>query len=287
MTSAEHPTVGEAIDRAAARLRAAGVESPRLDARVLLGFAMDVDAGTLLPGSTRAVDGAAAARFSALVERRAAREPVAQIVGRREFYGRLFRVTRDVLDPRPDSEATVALALRSCPPVARPRLIDLGTGSGCLLLTLLAERPEASGLGVDLSAAALDVAAGNAARLGLADRAAFRRGSWLDGIEGPFDLVVANPPYIPSRVVATLAPEVTEHEPHLALDGGADGLEAYRAIIARLTAVLAPGGVAVFEVGEGQAQPVAKIAGRAGLQLCGTTPDLAGIERALALVTVP
>lgn len=198
---------------------------------------------------------------------------MAQIVGARLFWGRSFEVTPDVLDPRPETETLVAAALET--PFAR--VLDLGTGTGCTLLTLLAERPEATGMGSDLSEAALQVAARNAARHGIA--ADLVQSDWYEGIGGRFDLIVSNPPYIPVAEIAGLAPEVRDHEPRIALTDGGDGLGAYRAIAAGAAAHLAPAGRLLVEVGAGQAPSVQEIFAAAGLDCVGTRPDLEGRAR--------
>lgn len=270
------PTRRGLVAGAARRLAEAGVPDPVREARLLMRFAAGLDGAGLAARLGEASDAAEAARFGVAVAARAARRPLAQITGRREFRGRSFRVTPDVLDPRPETETLVALALEA--PVAR--VLDLGTGTGCLLLTLLAERPGATGLGTDVDAAALAVAAGNAAALRLAGRAAFRRADWLDGIDGRFDLVVSNPPYIAEAEMAGLAPELT-HEPRAALTPGGDGLGAYRRIAAGLAAVLAPGGRAILEIGPTQAAAVAAILAGAGLACEPPCPDLDGRPRAI------
>jgi release factor glutamine methyltransferase len=271
-------TVAEALRDAARRLEAV-TDTGRLDAELLMAEALGVSRSDMLLRHTR--DPAPQA-FGALVARRLAHEPVAQILGRKDFYGREFRVTRDVLIPRADSETTVAAALGACPPNAR--ILDCGIGSGALLLTLLTELPEAAGVGVDRSAAALAVAADNAARLGLSDRAEMRLGDWhepgwREGL-GPFDCVIANPPYVEED--ADLAPSVRDYEPAGALFAGPEGLDDYRALIPQLPALLAPGGSAVLEIGATQAGPVANLAANAGF---GTElrRDLGGRPRALIL----
>ena len=201
---------------------------------------------------------------------------MAQILGEREFWGRAFRVTPDVLDPRPETETLVEAALGG-PPAGR--LLDLGTGSGCLLVTLLAEWPEATGVGVDVSPAALAVARENAERHGVEERATFHRGDWCAGLEGRFDLIVSNPPYIADDELAQLAPEVREHEPRLALAGGPDGLDAYRRLAPELPRLLSPGGRVLLEVGAGQAAAVVTILDEAGLAVGGIRCDLGGHGR--------
>lgn len=259
----------------AARLRAAGVDSAAGDARRLLAAALGVEPGRLTLRLADPVDAGAASAFAALLDRRTRRQPMGQILGERLFWGRPFRVTPDVLDPRPETETLVAAALEA--PFVR--LADLGTGSGCLLVTLLAERPAATGLGTDLSEAALGVARGNADRHGVRVRATFRRTDWWEGVEGPFDLVVSNPPYIPAADLPALAPEVREWEPALALTDGGDGLGAYRAILAGAAGRLAPGGRLLLEIGSGQAEAVSALARRAGLRDEGVRRDLDGRAR--------
>ncbi|MEC9346836.1 MAG: peptide chain release factor N(5)-glutamine methyltransferase [Pseudomonadota bacterium] len=280
---ADAARAGDLLDAAARRLTAAGIPTARLDARVLLGAALDADPSSLLPGSLRAVAPEAVAAFEVMLARRLDREPVARITGRREFYGRTFRVTPDVLDPRADSEAAVDLALTLLPADRPARLLDLGTGSGCLLLTLLAERPLATGTGVDRSRKALATAMANAADLGLAERAAFIAGDWFDAVAGVFDLVISNPPYIPAGEIATLEPEVRRFDPHLALDGGPDGLDCYRAILRGLPGHLSADGVVVLEHGAGQSAALADLAADAGMVVRERVRDLGGHLRALAL----
>lgn len=263
---------------ATARLAAAGVADPARDARLLLRWAGGHDAARLTTVLDQAPGADEAARFAAGLAARAARQPMAQITGLRAFWGREFRVTPDVLDPRPETETLVALALAG-PPAAR--LCDLGLGTGCLLLTLLAEWPRARGLGVEISPAALAVAAANAARLGVAARAELRAGDWLAGVAGPFDLVVANPPYIAAAVLDDLAPELG-WEPRGALSPGADALAAYRAILADLGRVLAPGARVLLEIGADQGAMVADLGRAAGLVGVAVHPDLDGRDRVVS-----
>jgi release factor glutamine methyltransferase len=219
------------------------------------------------------------------VARRLAGEPATRILGARAFWTLDLRVTPDVLDPRPDSETIViaaleAIATRKDEPL---RILDLGTGSGALLLALLSECPQATGVGVDLSQEACAIARENAERNGLAGRAKIVQGSWIGGLTETFDVIVSNPPYIESAVIPGLAQEVHQHDPMLALDGGADGLTAYREIARALPAVLRPGGVAVLELGIGQGPAVAGLAEAAGLSVRGSREDLGGVQRALVL----
>ena len=275
-------TVGAALAAATARLRVAGIENARRDAQVLLGHALGLPREAVLGYPERPLSARDAEQFAALLERRSRREPVSRIVGCREFWSLPFRVTGAVLDPRPDSETLIAAVLDRLADRSAPlRLLDLGTGSGCLLLALLHELPAASGLGIDISRAALAVAEANAARLGLAARAAFQLADWTGGVSGPFDLVVANPPYIAEGDMAALAPEVACYEPRLALAGGADGLAAYRVLAPQVAAVLRPGGLAALEVGAGQDAAVAALMTAAGLIADGVRRDLGGVARAL------
>jgi release factor glutamine methyltransferase len=270
------------VRRAAARLAAAGVPDPAADARVLAQAAFGLDRAALLAARDDEPDAAALGRFEALTERRAAREPVSRILGRREFWSLDFALSPAVLDPRADSETLVEAALSGLPNrTAAWRILDLGTGSGCLLLALLSELPQAWGLGVDRSTAALTAARENARRLGLAGRTCFAATDWAAGLAGRFDLVVANPPYVATPDIAALAPEVAGFDPPAALDGGADGLEAYRAVAPALPALLSDGGRALLEIGADQADGVAAL-----LQACGAGPvrrhrDLAGRVRCL------
>jgi release factor glutamine methyltransferase len=268
----------DAVAAVAARLAAAGIEQPRREARLLLAAALGTDAGGLL--ATDDIDEAA---FAPLLARRLAREPMAYITGRREFWGLDFATSPATLIPRPDSETLIEAALAARPDRGRVKhILDLGTGTGCLLLAALQEYPQAVGVGVDNAPAAAALAARNAASLGLGHRAAFLAGDWASALAGTFDLIFSNPPYIPAADIPGLMPEVAAYEPHAALDGGADGLDAYRAILEVLPALLAAGGLAVLELGSGQAQLVGSMAVRAGLQHQ-TRDDLGGHARALLL----
>ena len=272
-------TVRVVLDDAASRLRAAGIDSARLDARILAGAALGFSRDQMLIHANEPVPAAALPRFEAMLARRLAREPVSRILGRREFWSLDFALSPDTLDPRPDSETLVEAALTLVPRDRPLTILDLGTGSGCLLLALLSELPLAHGLGIDLSQGAVETAASNAERLNLAGRARFARADWRLGLAGRHDLIVANPPYIPKAEIAGLEPEVAGFDPLAALDGGADGLDAYRRLAPMLPDLLTDHGVAVFEVGAGQASAVAALLTAAGLQDGGTRRDLAGIER--------
>lgn len=271
-------TVGEFLAEGAGRLAAAGVPDPRREARLLLAHVLGVDPIAVTGYPERPVaDGAA---YDRLIARRADREPLSHLTGRREFWSLDLEVTPATLDPRPDSETVVEAALAAFPdPGARINILDLGTGTGCLLLALLHERPQATGLGVDIEDPAIAVARRNADRLGLGGRARFMVGAWGAALVGSFDLVVSNPPYIPSAEIGGLQREIARFEPRRALDGGADGLAAYRALAADVARLLLPGGVAVIEFGAEQGGTVVRILEDAGLDPAGFTADLAGRDR--------
>ncbi len=264
---------------ATVRLSGAGVDSARLDAGLILGAVLGMDRATLLAENTRRLSGQEIARFEALLARRLERRPLAQVLGHREFWSLDFLVTEATLDPRPDSETLVEAVLASRQGNPPARLLDLGTGTGCLLLSLLSEWRGAWGLGLDRSPEAAKVAARNASRLGLASRAAIVVADWSSGLRGTFDVVVANPPYIPEADLAGLAPEVARFEPRTALVAGADGLDDYRRIARALPELLAPGGLVGLEVGSGQAGAVADLLSAEGLLVSGTVRDLAMVER--------
>ncbi|MFZ9395425.1 MAG: peptide chain release factor N(5)-glutamine methyltransferase [Erythrobacter sp.] len=271
-------TIAEAIRAAAGRLSATS-DTARLDAEWLMAHALGVSRSDLL---LRHMDQPEPASFVALVERRIQHEPVAYILGEAEFFGRSFLVNPDVLIPRGDSESVVAAALEAAPDAGR--VLDLGTGSGALLLTLLAELPTLEGVGIDASLGVLAVAAANAARLGVADRAHILRGDWREpdwaaGL-GRFDLVIANPPYV--ETCAVLDPEVRDFEPASALFAGPDGLDDYRTIVPQLRKLLTETGVAVLEIGASQADAVSQLAGENGFSI-ELRRDLAGRPRALVL----
>ncbi len=277
-------TVAAALQDATRRLRAAGIGSARLDARLLLGEVLDLEAPQLIAHPERPLTAVEGERFLGLLDRRCRRQPLSQLLGRREFWGLAFRVTADTLDPRPDSETVVEAALAGLADRSAPlRILDLGTGTGCLLLALLHELPWAVGIGIDRSEPALAVASANADDLGLADRATFRAGDWTDGLVGTFDLVVSNPPYIPSPAIGRLMPEVARHEPRLAIDGGADGLAAYRAIAAGIARLLHPDSRLVVEIGAGQNDSVAALFAAAGVGCTAVGRDLSGRPRCLVL----
>lgn len=262
-----------ALAEATARLARAGIDSAAGDALALMAHALGLPRHALREALTRPLPPEAAARFEAAVAARLDRQPVSQILGFRDFWKHRFRVTPDTLDPRPETETLVAAVLD----LPWRSVLDLGTGTGAILLSLLADRPGARGLGVDLSDAALDVARGNAADLGLG--AEFRRSDWFSGVEGAFDLIVSNPPYIAAAEMASLAPEVRDWEPRGALTDEGDGLGAYRAIAAGAPAHLAPGGWLAVEIGPTQADAVGALFAGAGLRGVGVRRDLDGRDR--------
>jgi release factor glutamine methyltransferase len=258
---------------------AADIDNSALDTRLLLQQATGLSHAELVADPDRTVGAAEAAAFRALMARRLAHEPVSRIRGRRDFYGREFLVTPDVLDPRPDTETLIEAAL---PLIDGPaRLLDLGAGSGAIVVTLLAERPAASGTAVDISPAALAVTRANAERLGVADRLQLIQGSWFAAVAGRFDLIVSNPPYIPAGEIAGLEAEVRAFDPLLALAGGGDGLDCYRVIAAGAKGRLAPGGAILLEIGAGQAADVTAILAAAGLAPVAQYRDLGQHVRVL------
>lgn len=273
------------LGEAERRLAGAGIDSPRLDAQLLVAAALGEDVGALRFAEDRTVSSRDGQRIENFLRRRAkTREPVSRILGRREFWSLEFRVTPAVLDPRPDSETLIEAALAAFPEKLMPfTVLDLGTGSGCLLLAVLHERPNAVGLGVDASEQALAVARANAKRLGLAERVEFRHSDWAAAVTEAFDLVLCNPPYIAENERAALAPEVARHDPRAALFAGPDGLDAYRVILPDLPRLLAPGGLALFEIGASQAEAVTGIAGASGVAVLEVGQDLAGRDRCVAM----
>ena len=265
---------------ATARLKAAGADTPTLDARLLLQAAAGLSREDLILGPDRPLTPEQLARFESFIARRERHEPVSRILGEREFYGRVFRVTPDTLDPRPDTETIIEAALPLMPRGAR--LLDLGTGTGAIAVTLLGERPDASGVATDLSPAALAVAGENARSLGVAGRLELREGSWFAPVDGRFDLILSNPPYIPEGDISDLSPDVRNFDPSLALSGGTDGLDPYRIIASGAAAHLAAGGHVLVEIGAGQAQDIEAIFAAAGFRPAGRYRDLGGHDRALA-----
>lgn len=268
------------LDRAAKRLKDAGCETPELDARLLLQAATGLTREDIILEPSRPIAGHDLQRFDSFLERRLRREPVSRILGEREFYGRPFRVTPATLDPRPDTETLIDAALALLPRAAR--ILDLGTGTGAIAVTLLAERPDATGVATDLSPEALAVARDNAERAGVAKRLTLLRGNWYEPVSGVFDIIASNPPYIPSGDISGLSPDVRNFDPALALVGGPDGLEPYRAIAPGAVRRLAAGGHVLVEIGAGQADDVEAVFAAAGFGRAGRHNDLGGHVRCLA-----
>jgi release factor glutamine methyltransferase len=279
-------TLGHALASLRRRLAAAGIASPALDARLLVIAATGLSHEALIAAPERTLADDEARRLDALAERRLAGEPVSRIVAEREFYGRPFTIGPASLDPRPDTETLVERALGFAGTRTGPvEILDLGTGSGAIVVTLLAELPDARGTGTDVCSAALDVARRNALRHRVAERARFVAADWCRGVDGRFDLIVANPPYIPSGDVDGLSREVRDHDPLRALDGGPDGLDACRAIAAGAGPLLAPDGLLALEIGAGQHDAVTAVFARQGWRpapAAAACRDLAGHIRVLA-----
>lgn len=276
----------------AARLQTAGIEEAALDARLLVSAAVELDLTGMVTQAARRLTHEETARLEGYARRRLAHEPVARILGAREFWGLPFRLSEGTLVPRPDTETLVELALDIFRGLTisgrRARIADIGVGSGAILLALLHEIPDAFGVGTDVSLTALDTARDNAIALGLADRAAFVACSYAAALRGPFDLIVSNPPYIPSAEIPTLSIEVRKHDPHLALDGGNDGYDAYRALIPQAAERLAPGGALIVEAGQGQARNIETLMAAAALVVeRPPRADLAGIPRAVSARKMP
>jgi len=286
-------TLGTSIEAArrhwAQEFRRAGIDTPELDARVLTGHALGLDHAALAGQSRRVLSPDEAHAVAALAARRLAREPVARIVGYKEFWGLPFRLNAETLSPRPETETVVEAALAA---VGRGRsgamrIADLGTGSGALLIALLSELPGAFGVGTDISLAALDCARGNAQALGVRARAAFVACDYGSALTGEVDLLVSNPPYVTGGDIATLQSEVRDFDPRRALDGGPDGLDGYRAIAADAQRLLAPTGILVLELGQGQVDAVTALFAAAGFAPAAVKTDLSGTSRALILGPLP
>ena len=259
----------------------ADVATPALDARLLMQHVLGITHAEIIAGANRQLTDDRAEIYDDLIKRRLAGEPVTRILGEREFYGRSFKISPNVLDPRADTEALIDLCLDHMPPDSYQTILDLGTGSGIIALTLLAERPHKRAVVTDVSPAALTVARRNAESWNLARRVAFVQSSWFESIQGSFDLIVSNPPYIPKTEIPKLEIEVRDHDPHLALDGGDDGLDAYRTIAARAAAHLAPHGMVAVEIGASQRIDVESIFQNQGFSLAAHRHDLGGHCRAL------
>ena len=260
-------------------LENAGSESPKLDAELLLAHVLGITRVKLLTSHDNGLNEAQEREFQALLSRRLKREPMAYILGQKEFWSLDFKVSPAVLCPRPDTEVLVQKALKLVHRAGPLKILDLGTGSGAILLSLLTELPHATGVGVDISPQAIEIAAENAAHLGLASRVEFLLSSWCDGLSGQFDLIVSNPPYIESSVISGLEPEVAMFEPKLALDGGVDGLDAYRLLASQVPLFLRSGGWVVFEVGEAQALAVQQLMSEQKLENFSIAKDYQGIDR--------
>ena len=281
-------TLGWLVAEAAVALSAAGFAEPRRHARRLVSAVLAISPADPFAHPNLAVDARQAGRVQALLKRMVAGEPLSRIFGRREFWGLEFRLSGDTLDPRPETETVVEGVLRRIPDRNSPlRLLDLGTGTGCLLLALLSELPAASGVGVDIADGAVKMAVENAGRLGLGRRTRFFVGDWAAALSGKFDAILANPPYIPSRAIALLPREVACHDPRRALDGGEDGLRSYRRIAEAAPALLVPRGILAAEIGAGQAAHVTAIMKDNGLVVDGLEKDLAGIARCLVARPAP
>ena len=287
-------TLSDVMAEAMGKLKGSGIHDPSLDAQWLTQHALGLDRARMLSEARRVLTPEERQRIDELMARRAAREPVARILGEREFWGLPFGLNEATLEPRPDSETLVEVVGRlirilrtnnvasAGETITAPRLLDLGTGTGCLLLALLHEWPEATGLGIDVARRAVEQAQANAERLGLASRAEFRIGDWLEGVAETFDVIVSNPPYIAAADIPCLMPEVRAHDPLAALDGGADGLVVYRHLIPQLPQFLKPQGFVVLEVGQGQADAVADLCLAAGLEGIEKHRDLGGVERCVS-----
>jgi release factor glutamine methyltransferase len=294
--SAGDAFAGQTIETArralTAQFRRANLDAAELDARILVGSVLGLDLTGLIAAAARILNRDEAERLEGFARRRIAGEPVARIIGLKEFWGMPLRLSPATLVPRPDTETVVEAALEILRAESRRdsplRIADLGTGSGAILLALLSELPDAFGVGTDVSGAALWTARDNARRLGFAARAAFVACDYAAALSGPFDLIVSNPPYIRSAQIASLDAEVRDHDPHRALDGGFDGLDAYRLIVPQASRLLAPGGAIVMEVGHGQSGDVQGLLTAAGVTPAGSPKsDLAGIRRAVTGRVLP
>jgi release factor glutamine methyltransferase len=275
-------TVGAVLAGAAACLAEAGIERPQAEARLLLEAATGLSRATVIGFPERPVGPAELRTFERMLARRFRHEPASRILGQREFWSMVFEVTPATLDPRPDSETLVSAVLAEIGDRrAELSIIDLGTGTGCLLLALLSELPNAKGLGVDISDGAIDAARRNTTALGFDPRAQFIRDNWARSVSGQFDILISNPPYVESSAIGGLAPEVARYDPPAALDGGADGLDAYRALLPEAKRLLKPRGLLALEIGQGQGPAIRNLARATGLSESGSSSDLAGIERCL------
>jgi len=276
--------VSQVLDLATERLADAGIEQARHEARLLLAHVTGLSKFRQIADPDHPIEGSARSQFEALIARREKREPISHLTGEREFWSLPFSVSSAVLDPRPDSETLVEVALERFSDLdSECSVLDLGTGSGCLLLSFLKNRLQARGVGVDLSADALCIAARNAEQLGLSQRVQFIRGDWATPLDGPFDLILCNPPYIKTADLTTLAVEVECYEPRAALDGGDDGLVAYRKIIPQLPRLMQSDSVILLEIGAGQANDIVELVNKYGLLVSQRYCDLAGTQRCLSV----
>ena len=284
-------SVSEALQLIAQTFRAAGIDDADADARVLIGHALHLDRARLISQSDRVLEAREVNAISGLAARRLKREPVSRILGRKEFWSLALAITSDVLVPRPETETVVEGALdfvvRNGLRMEKLRILDIGTGSGALLVALLNELPNATGIGTDISRAALEAAQINVAQFGFESRSSLIACDMAAGVQGQFDLVVSNPPYIARGEIASLAPEVRDYDPMMALDGGDDGLTAYRSISADAKRILAQGGRLFVEMGAGQEPAVRELFTNAGLVVGIARNDLAGTPRVLGAGFVP
>ncbi|MBY0509716.1 MAG: peptide chain release factor N(5)-glutamine methyltransferase [Rhodospirillaceae bacterium] len=283
---AQQWTIGRAVTELTAAFSAAGLDTPRLDARILVGHAVNLEPSLLFARADRILTDAESVLVRDFAARRQQHEPVSRITGHRGFWSLDFLLSPDTLDPRADTETLVAAVLERRAQYPSPRILDLGTGTGCILLAILKDWPEATGIGIDLNPGAVEMAARNAARLGLASRTDFRVGNWCDGVTEKLDIIVSNPPYITDSEMDALAPTVARFDPALALRGGADGLGAYRALIPAARAVLADGGRLFLEIGAAQTADVAALLQNNDFGPEVAHRDLAGFVRCLEAVTV-
>jgi release factor glutamine methyltransferase len=274
-------TIAALLQEARRSLFEADIELSALDARLLLQAASEMTHEQLIAEPNKVLPAEKISKFKGFIDRRLTHEPVTRILGEREFYGRSFKVSPAVLDPRADTETIIELTLQLIG-LEPKRILDLGTGSGAIAVTLLAERHNWSGISVDLSSEALEIAKANANALGVARRLAFQNAAWFNGLAEKFDLIISNPPYIPHLEIFELSLEVQNYDPHLALDGGEDGLEAYRAIAAGAADHLNSNGLAILEIGAGQSSDVTQIFEAKGFELTSQKSDLGGHVRALA-----
>ncbi|OSQ38281.1 peptide chain release factor N(5)-glutamine methyltransferase [Thalassospira mesophila] len=284
MTPQDHPTLGSLMLEATAQLKQAGCDTARLDARILLSSACDVDASKIMAWPENPVEPVRAAAFREMIRRRATREPVSRILGQRDFWRHSFKITPATLDPRPDSETLVEWAIERAGDFSQPRLIDFGTGTGCLLLSVLGDVADSFGIGVDISAGAVQCATGNAVALGLDQRSRFVVSDWDCDLDAQtkaaqFDIMISNPPYIALGEMPGLTPEVRDFDPFCALSDGADGLDAYRILTAIAARLVRPSGWVLFEIGQGQQEAVSALLAQHEFGMIQERCDLGGIVR--------